>query len=182
MKSLYILAGANGSGKSTVAKVLLPEDGIEYINPDDIAKEINPADLSAVRIQAGKEALKRVADLLERGESFAIESTLSGVAYVKLLERAKQLGYETAIAYVFVDSPEVCIARIATRVRTGGHFVPDEDVRRRYLRSKENFFKTYRKLVDHWTLFCNSGTSLVLVADEVGVYDRQLLNQFTEGL
>lgn len=92
-KRLYILAGANGSGKSTISKVLLPSEGVVYINPDDIAKELNAADPSKEKIAAGKRAIKMVAAFLENGESFAIESTLSGVGYVKFLKRAKMLGW-----------------------------------------------------------------------------------------
>ena len=93
VKRLFILAGANGSGKSTISKVLLPTEHIVYVNPDDIAKELNPSDPSAARIEAGKETLRRIDLLLEKGDSFAIESTLSGNMYVKVLERAKSLGY-----------------------------------------------------------------------------------------
>ena len=185
MKRLFILAGANGSGKSTISKVLLPTEHIVYVNPDDIAKELNPSNPSAARIEAGKETLRRIDLLLEKGDSFAIESTLSGNMYVKVLERAKSLGYETTIAYVFVDSPEVCIARIAARVQSGGHFVPDEDVRRRYVRSKENFLNTYSALPDHWMLYYNGGTDLILVAHGNGttnVVVQERYDAFTEGI
>ena len=185
MRRLYILAGANGSGKSTISKVLLPTEHIVYVNPDDIAKELNPSDPTAARIEAGKETLRRIDELLAKGESFAIESTLSGNMYVKVLERAKSLGYETTIAYVFVDSPEVCIARIAARVRNGGHFVPDEDVRRRYVRSKENFLNAYFALPDHWILYYNGGTDFVLVAHgngTVNVVAQERFDAFMEGV
>ena len=87
MKRLYILAGANGSGKSTISKVLLPSEQLVYVNPDDIAKELNPDNPTAARIEAGRETLRRIDELLTEGESFAIESTLSGNTYVKVLER-----------------------------------------------------------------------------------------------
>ena len=109
---LYILAGANGSGKSTISKVLLPAEGIVYINPDDIASELNQENPVAAQIQAGKETLKRIDALLNRGDSFAIESTLSGLGYLSVIKHAKALGYDVFICYTFVDSPEVCIARI----------------------------------------------------------------------
>ena len=185
VKRLYILAGANGSGKSTISKVLLPAERIVYVNPDDIARELNPSDPTAARIEAGKEALRRIDELLAKGESFAIESTLSGVLYVKVLERAKSLGYETTIAYVFVDSPEVCIARIAARVQNGGHFIPDEDVRRRYVRSKVNFVGTYMPLVDHWMLYYNGGTDFILVAHgngAINVVAQERYEAFVEGI
>lgn len=184
-KRLYILAGANGSGKSTLSKVLLPESGIVYVNPDDIARKLCPDDISKARIEAGKEALRSTNAMLERGESFAIESTLSGVAYVRLLKRAKLLGYETAIAYVFVDSPEVCIKRIKARVMNGGHGIPDEDVIRRYSRSKDNFLNVYRPLVDQWMLYYNGGADISLVAHGNGetiVISRERYGEFLEGV
>ena len=185
MKRLYILAGANGSGKSTFSRVLLPTEGIVYVNPDDIAKTLNPTEPAAVQIEAGKETLRRIDELMGEGESFAIESTLSGQMYVKVLERATSLGYETTIAYVFVDSPEVCIERIAARVKSGGHFVPDEDVRRRYVRSKENFLNVYANLSDHWMLYYNGGTDFILVAHgngAINVVAQERYDAFLEGV
>lgn len=183
-KRLYILAGANGSGKSTISKVLLPEESLVYVNPDDIARELNPSDPPAAKIEAGKETLHRIDDYLSRGVSFAIESTLSGLVYLKVLARAKELGYETAIVYTFVDSPEVCIARINARVKAGGHFVPPEDVKRRYARSKKNFIDHYMKAADQWVL-CYNGDIPVLVAErqlksEIAVYSHELLARFKE--
>lgn len=183
----YILAGANGSGKSTISRVLLPAEGIVYVNPDDIAKELNRDDPAAAKIEAGKEALRRVSSLIGKGESFAIESTLSGSTYVKVIERAKTLGYMVVIAYVFVDSPEVCIARIATRVRNGGHYIPDEDVRRRYGRSRGNFIKCYAPIADMWSLFYNGESQMIYVAkggksEQQVVFSRSLYARFMEGL
>ena len=169
MKRLYILAGANGSGKSTISKVLLPAEHLVYVNPDDIAKELSPDDPTSARIDAGRETLHRIDELLTKGDSFAIESTLSGNTYVKVLERAKVLGYRTTIAYVFVDSAEVCIERIRVRVQNGGHAVPAEDVRRRYIRSKDNFVSVYAQLADRWLLYYNGGSEIALVAHGNGL-------------
>ena len=185
IKRFYILAGANGSGKSTISKVLLPAEGLVYVNPDDIAKEINPENPVAARIEAGREALRRIDTLIGKGESFAIESTLSGNTYVKVIERAKSLGYLVVIAYVFVDSPEVCIARIAARVRNGGHFIPDEDVRRRFCRSKANFVKVYRDIADYWLLYYNGGADVALVAHgngDANVILKERYAAFMEGV
>ena len=184
-KDLYILAGANGSGKSTISKVLLPREGVVYINPDDIAREINPDDPVGARIEAGREAIRRIDALLDRGDSFAVESTLSGKAHVKMIERAKSLGYTTTIAYAFVDSAAVCIERIAVRVKNGGHDIPPEDVLRRYGRSRENFVKVYAPIVDHWMLYYNGGNDIVLVAHgngAVNVVAHERYNKFMEGL
>lgn len=184
---LYILAGANGSGKSTISRVLLPSEGIVYVNPDDIARGLCPAKPEEARIAAGREALRQIDDFLNRGVSFAVESTLSGSAYIKTLRRAREQGYETSIIYAFVDSPEVCIARIAARVRRGGHYIPDEDVRRRYARSKRNFWNLYAPIVDYWTLLYNGDAQVVMVARKdngygTAVFSDSLLRLFKEGL
>ena len=184
---LYILAGANGSGKSTISKVLLPAEGIVYINPDDIARELNPENPVAAQIQAGKETLGRIDALLARGESFAIESTLSGLGYLSVIKRARESGYEILICYTFVDSPEACIERIEGRVRKGGHFVPPEDVRRRYYRSKRNFFAKYSSEADYWMLCYNGGTSIAVVAtggrnDENHILLDELFEKFKEDI
>ena len=185
MKRFYILAGANGSGKSTMSKVLLPAEGIVYVNPDDIAKELNADEPAAAKIEAGKVTLQRIASLIEEGDSFAIESTLSGSAYVKTIERAKSYGYTVVIAYIFVDSPEVCVNRIEARVRNGGHSVPAEDVMRRYSRSKDNFVNLYRNLADRWLLYYNGGTDFSLVAygnGETNIILKERYEAFMEGI
>ena len=182
---LYILAGANGSGKSTISKVLLPSEGLIYVNPDDIAKELRPDNPSAAKIEAGKETLRRIASMFERCESFAIESTLSGSVYVKVIERAKSLGYDVIIAYIFVDSPDVCIRRIEARIRNGGHFVPAEDVVRRYSRSKYNFVSLYRGMANHWLLYYNGGTDFSLVAHgngDTNIILKERYEAFMEGI
>lgn len=185
MKRLYILAGANGSGKSTIAKVLLPTEGIVYVNPDDIAAELNPLNPPAARIRAGRETLRRIEELMVEGASFAIESTLSGTGYVELLKRAKTLGYEITIAYVFVDTADFCLERIRVRVQNGGHDVPADDVRRRYGRSKANFVSVYAPLADHWMLYYNGGNDLLLVAHGNGssrVVVQERYDSFMEGI
>lgn len=163
-KKLYILAGANGSGKSTISRVLLPTESLVYVNPDDIARELNPSDPTAAKVEAGKATLRRIDEYFAAGTSFAIESTLSGNVYLKVLAMAKELGYMTVILYTFIDNPEACIARIAVRVQAGGHYVPDEDVRRRFYRSKRNFWLRYKDHVDTWIIFYNGGPESVLVA------------------
>jgi len=129
-KQLFIIAGANGSGKSTLASELLVEKKLEFVNADEIARAINPDDMQAVRIQAGKEVFKKIDKMLLQKKSFAIETTLSGNFLVKTINQAKTQGYNTVLIYTFLKNPETCIERIKIRVK--------EDVVRRYYRSKKN--------------------------------------------
>ena len=177
MKTLYILAGANGSGKSTIAKELLQEENIVYVNADDIARELCPQNIQSARIQAGKEVHARIDKLLAEGKSFALESTLSGVGHVKTIGKAQKAGYDVVIIYVFVDKPEDCIGRIQMRVQNGGHPVPDEDVIRRFERSKHNFWYKYKDLVNFWVLYYNGGGHVVPVADQEKGRDIEILTE-----
>ncbi len=163
-KGLYLIAGANGSGKSTIARLLLPQKELVFVNPDEIAKDLSPKDPPSVRIEAGRIALGQMKRLLTQGASFAIESTLSGKAHLSLVREAQSAGYRVTLVYSFLDTVDACIARIALRVKGGGHFVPDEDVRRRYLRSKRNFIELYSPAVDDWMLYYNGDSDPVLVA------------------
>ena len=186
-KQIYILAGANGTGKSTISRELLPAEGVVYINPDDIARELNPTAIDRVKILAGKETLIRITRFLDERRSFAIESTLSGNVYVGIIKKAKLLGYKINIIYAYVDSPEVCIARIASRVQKGGHNVPDADVRRRYKRSLNNFNATYAPLADYWLLVYNGDRGARFVADYernsgLNVFDQDEYIRFKEVL
>ncbi len=151
MKELIIIAGANGSGKTTFSKQILAETGFAFLNADEIKKE-----LSVSKLQAGKEFFKRLDTFIETETSFVLESTLSGIYLEKAIEKAKQQGYVVRIVYVFLKSPNDCIQRIRLRVKLGGHFVPDEDVIRRCYRSKANFWTMYRKSAESWVMIYNS--------------------------
>jgi predicted ABC-type ATPase len=140
-KTLYIIAGPNGSGKSTLAHQLLPVKMLEFLNADEIALEINPEAIDKVKITAGKEYFKRLKTFFDNEKSFIIETTLSGQTLEKTIQKARELSYEIILVYVFIDNPQICIERIKVRVKKGGHNIPDEDVIRRYKRSKENWEK-----------------------------------------
>ena len=133
-KNLYIIAGANGSGKSTLASELLPYENLEYLNADDIAKEICPENIESVKIRAGKIVLDKLAKLLDNHKSFAIETTLSGKNHIKTIEKAKALGYTIILIYSYLDNPILCENRIKVRVLNGGHDIPKEDIERRFYR------------------------------------------------
>ncbi len=113
--------------------------------------------------------LSRLKDLGDRREHFAFESTLSSRSFAPFLRGLKANGYQVSIYYFSLSSASLAIRRVKLRVALGGHFVPDDIVRRRFNRSIENFFHLYRPLADHWTLFDNSHSgNAEWVAEQTG--------------
>ncbi|MDO5566712.1 MAG: AAA family ATPase [Planctomycetia bacterium] len=151
-----MLGGANGSGKSTLANVLLKKYPVEFLNADEIAKEYSVENLpEAVQRLAGREYIKRKKMLFQQNKSFILETTLSGRIILKTLREAKKQGYSIVIVYSFLSNSLACIQRVKKRVANGGHYVPEEDITRRYFRSVVNFWDECRFLCDNWYLFYN---------------------------
>jgi predicted ABC-type ATPase len=122
-KRVIIIAGPNGSGKTTFALEYATIYGFQYLGADAIAEELSPDDLQKVKVKAGKLFLQRLEDLLKTQSLIIIESTLAGLNSQKMIENLKLAGYEVSIVFIFLDSPKVCIARIKERVREGGHLI-----------------------------------------------------------
>jgi predicted ABC-type ATPase len=185
-KRAVIAAGANGVGKTTFALQFLAEHDFEFLNADEIAKELSAGNPSEKKISAGKIFFKKLNETVTQGKSLLLESTLSGRYLQQHFGIWRANGYQIQIVFIFVESPEVSIARIKERVKKGGHFVPDEDVRRRFDRGKKNFWQIYKNLADSWSLFYNSEGSFNQVAigekDDIFVIDQELFNKFEESL
>ena len=183
---LVIVGGPNGSGKSTFAEEFVARFGITYLGADAIAAELSPEDPLSVRVEAGKQFLFRLDAALKAGESRVIESTLSGKGLEKHVRRAKEAGYSVTVVFVTLDSPELCIARIRQRVAQGGHNVPEEDVRRRFVRARQLFWTHYRHLAEEWQLFGNAGDGFELIAvgdgTQVSEADPTLLANFIDSV
>lgn len=128
---MTVFAGTNGAGKSTLTKQLVGQIG-EVIDPDAIAKGINPENPESVSPSAGRETIKRVQECIRTGISFSIETTLSGKNAIRQMEQAKAAGFEVNLYYVGLENVEYHISRVEMRVAQGGHNIPEEDIRRRY--------------------------------------------------
>lgn len=131
MPELFVFAGCNGAGKSS----LIDGFPIYYgrlINPDLFAREINPTHPRKADLAAGKLAIKAIRQCLDSRESFAVETTLSGKYILNQLRSAKDYGYEVHLYYIGLRDVQAHIDRVRTRVLEGGHHIATEDIIRRY--------------------------------------------------
>ncbi len=161
-KRIYIIAGPNGAGKTTFAREFLPfeTDCRQFVNADLIAAGLSPFAPEAEAVKAGRLMLGRIDELVNRGESFAIESTLAGRNYAKAIPQWQSLGYHVTLYFLSLSDPEMAIARVTERVRQGGHSLPEATIRRRYIAGRTNFDEIYRELVDEWHHYDNSELQL----------------------
>ena len=179
---MLIVAGPNGAGKTTLALAYAFERDVEYIGADKIAYELCAENPYSARIPAGQAFIARINKLIACRHSFVVETTLAGKTFDQFINRARDQGFQTTIVFVFLDSDELCVRRVARRVEKGGHFVPEADIRRRFKRSIANFWLIYRQLVDNWIIAYNGGHHLQDVAIgsgvPVAVRDEALLRLF----
>ena len=149
---IYVLAGTNGAGKTSIGGAMLLEQGVEYFNPDDAAASIRKANPQISQEQAQSAAWHEGKRLLERAITerldYAFETTLGGNTIPALLESAAASGLEVRIWYVGLDSPELHIARVRARAARGGHDVPEERIRERYARSLLNLLRLMPRLTE----------------------------------
>ena len=184
--NLYIIAGPNGAGKTTFAKEFLPHYAKckNFVNADLIAQGLSPFSPEAAAMHAGRLLLKQIRLLASKRSDFGFETTLSGVTYVSLLRKLRNQGYQIHLFFLWIPTVEVALARIADRVRRGGHDIPEQVVRRRFQKGTQNLFKLHRSLLDLWMLFDNSGTEPRLIArEEVGelrVFNQTLFAKMME--
>jgi len=168
---IIVIAGPNGAGKTSLAPFLLRDryDEFPFVNADAIASGLSAFEPESVAIDAGRVMLNRLHELSERRENFAFESTLAARSYAPWLSRLREQGYEVHLLFVWLQSVDLAIERVAERVRRGGHHIPSQELRRRYQRGINNLFELYIPLADTWAIYDNSEQDqAALVATGVG--------------
>jgi predicted ABC-type ATPase len=170
MPRVAIVAGINGAGKTTASQRVL-RDVLKmpcFVNADAIARGLNGFNPEGEAAKAGRIMLEHLHELAARWEDFSFETTMAGRAYAGRLGGLKATGYEILLYYFWLDSPETSIRRVALRVSSGGHHIPEATIRQRYAKSVGNFFDLYRPLCDEWRVYDNSDdyTRFVAFGDE----------------
>jgi len=164
---MYIIAGPNGAGKTTLSYSVLPEifDCDEFVNADEIARGISPLNTKKAGFRAGRLMLERIKELVSHGEVFAFETTLSTKSYQGFIKSAMNRDYKIVLLFLTLDSIELAIQRVQTRVQEGGHDIPVKIIERRYKRGLINFFKVYKDMVDEWIMVDNSTEKFHIIAE-----------------
>jgi predicted ABC-type ATPase len=158
-------AGPNGSGKSTlriVTNLTAYKDRVEIdIDPDAIAREINPSEPRSVDRAAGVEAIRRFRDAIAQHRSFSMETTLTGASAIRRISTAKDAGYEVHLHFIGLDSPRLNVLRVESRVAAGGHHIEEAVIRRRYSESLKNLPAAVA-LADKVSIYDNSRSKVIL--------------------
>ena len=177
-----IIAGPNGSGKSTSAPAVLPGP-IPYVNADEIAKGLPEDPARNKDLRAGRILIEELDRLEAERADFAIETTLASRSLVPRIARLQASGYRFHLLFFRVASVEVSIARVAERVRRGGHDIPEPTIRRRYAAGLRNFFSLYLPVADTWRVFDNThiGDARLVASGRacagIQIYDYQIWNR-----
>lgn len=180
LPTAVVIAGIDGAGKSTAARALLSEFGIDtYLDAEAFARSMEDTPARAV-VRAGRMMRAEIDRLRLSAANFALETTLSGQSLRRTLAELHRAGYRTHLLYLWLPDAHMALTRVRERAQTGGPRVSSEDVLRRYLRSVRNFEQIYRHLVSEWRVYHsapgNWGRGVRLIArgwksGRVEVYD-----------
>ena len=185
MPNLYIIAGCNGAGKTTASYTILPEilHCKEFVNADEIARGLSPFQPEAVAIHAGKIMLQRIEELITLKKDFAIETTLTTLSYKQTINKAKEKGYKVTLIFFWLNDVNLAIKRVESRVRDGGHNIPEEIIRRRYKKGLKNLFTIFLQLSNKWIVIDNSDTYIWIAENSEGkitIHNRLLWNSIKQ--
>lgn len=167
---VVVIAGPNGAGKSTTAPLVLRELNVgTFVNADTIARGLSEFHPEDIAVAAGRIMVARLQELAAGKQDFAFETTLASRSFARWLSELRQSGYETHLVYVTLPSADAAVERVRGRVAHGGHSVPEETIRRRFVRSLKNLFDLYLPVLDRWRIVDNSsGTGIRLIAQQEG--------------
>ena len=171
-KTLFILGGPNGSGKTYLYNKILADKNLPFLNQDLISSEQN-----LNTFEAGRVLINKMDEMIRNDRSFVMESTLSGRSTKTLIQRAKDNGYRVIIVYTFVKSPQESISRVHSRVLEGGHDAPYGNLTDRYYKSRNNFWNLYKDMADDWIMFFNSDTDIIPIASKKKDQAMEILDQ-----
>ncbi len=183
MPNLYIIAGCNGAGKTTASYTILPEilKCKEFINADEIARGISPFQPEKAAIAAGRIMLERIDELLNLKTDFAIETTLTTKSYTNTIKAAQAKDYTVTLIYFWLNNMQLAINRVKTRVKEGGHNIPEDVIIRRYKKGLDNLINVFIPVCDNWAVIDNSDKPYNFVAEgnnnDVTIYIPQLWNE-----
>ena len=186
MPNLYVIAGPNGSGKTTFASEFLPKyaDRPAFINADTLARGLSGFSPDTVALKAGRILLEQIDAYATKQMDFAFETTLSGTHYLARLKALREKGYAIHLFFLWIHDVQLSLARVASRVRMGGHEIAEPVVRRRFHKGIANFLQRYQVVVDSWMLFDNSGSTPHLIAENtlgrMEVHDQKLYNRILQ--
>ena len=159
LKKIIIISGPNGAGKTTFARDFLPAEAqtLRFINADLIAAGLAPFNPETASFKAGRLMLEEIDECVDAGHSFAFETTLSGLAYLKKIAVWQHIGYQVKLWFLSLPNEDIAVSRVARRVLQGGHNIPEDVIRRRFKAGLANFHQRYSKIVDSWAFYDSSG-------------------------
>jgi predicted ABC-type ATPase len=167
VKDVIVIGGPNGAGKTTAAADLLPATLSirEFVNADEIARGLSPFNPAGASVPAGRFMLERIHALARAGQSFAFETTCAGRGHIRLLQACRNAGYRITLIFLWLPSARAAMARVAQRVKEGGHDIPDEVVIRRYSAGLYNMRHRYIAVADAALIYDNSNAMRGLIAE-----------------
>ncbi|MDQ6417919.1 zeta toxin family protein [Paenibacillus sp. LHD-117] len=165
LATMFVFAGNNGSGKSTIRNLIVDRLGVSVnIDPDALARGIDRENPERRKVSAGKEAIKLIRECIHHKRDFSVETTLAGGNVIRQMREAKANGFEIIMFYVGLGDVRLNIERVAARVRNGGHHIETEDILRRHQTSINNLLD-HLELINHLIVIDNSGAGGEIVVE-----------------
>lgn len=169
--TMFVFAGNNGSGKSTIRNLIVDRLGVSInIDPDALARRMNHGHPEKSKVSAGKEAIRIARECIRNKWDFTVETTLAGGNVIRQMRAAKEQGFEIMMFYVGLGDVRLNIERVALRVKNGGHHIETEDIVRRHVTSMNNLL-AHLDLIDQFIVVDNSKADgeMILGSDQSGI-------------